>query len=83
MMQSKTGQSRRFLTIIKPMIEEDTKVSFRRMWDAITHSEELPGDLGQFLAVRSIPHFGEKISMNTFFAHTDRKVSCGKDERRW
>lgn len=55
----------KILTVIKPMIEENPKVSFRKMWDAVTHSDELPGDL-DISGSTFYPYFGEKISMNTF-----------------
>ena len=54
----------KILTIIKPMIEENSKVSFRRIWDAIINSDELPGDLDSSKSTFH-PHFGEKISRNT------------------
>ena len=54
----------KILTIIKPMIEENLKVGFRRMWDAITHSDELPGDL-ESSGSTFHPHFAEKITRNT------------------
>lgn len=55
----------KILTIIKPMIEENCKVSFRRMWDAITNNnDELPGDL-ESSGSTFHPHFGEKITRNT------------------
>ena len=54
----------KILAIIKPMIEENPKVEFRKMWDAITHSDELPGDL-ESSGSTFHPHFGEKITRNT------------------
>ncbi|KER07066.1 hypothetical protein AAA799E16_00231 [Marine Group I thaumarchaeote SCGC AAA799-E16] len=73
----------KILTIIKPMIEENCKVSFQKMWDAITHSEELPGDLDVSGATFH-PHFGEKITRNTFSKilrekfHAERLKDDGK-----
>ena len=73
----------KILTIIKPMIEENPKVSFRRMWDAITHSDELPGDL-ESSGSTFHPHFGEKITRNTFSRiltekfHAERMKDDGK-----
>lgn len=55
----------KILTVIRLMIEENPKVSFRKMWDAITHTDELPGELDNSGST-FYPHFGEKISMNTF-----------------
>ena len=54
----------KILSIIKPMIEENCKVSFRKMWDAITNSDELPGELDVSKSTFH-PHFGEKITRNT------------------
>jgi hypothetical protein len=54
----------KILTIIKPMIEENCKVSFRKMWEAIINSDELPGAL-DVSGSTFHPHFGEKITRNT------------------
>lgn len=73
----------KILAIIKPMIEENPKVEFRRMWEAITHSDELPGDLDSSGSTFH-PHFGEKITRNTFSGilkekfHAERERDVGK-----
>jgi hypothetical protein len=73
----------KILTIILPMIEENQKVEFRKMWEAITHSDELPGDLDSSGSTFH-PHFGEKITRNTFSNilrekfHAEREKDDGK-----
>jgi len=73
----------KILTIIKPMMEENSKVGFRRMWDAITHSDELPGDLDSSRST-FYPYFAEKITRNTLSSilkekfHAERMKDDGK-----
>ena len=54
----------KILTIIRPMLEESNKIEFRRIWEAITHSDELPGDLDTSGSTFH-PHFAEKITRNS------------------
>lgn len=54
----------KILTIIMPMLEESPKIEFRKIWEAITHSDELPGDLDTSGSTFH-PHFAEKITMNS------------------
>jgi hypothetical protein len=69
----------KILAIIKPMIEENPKVEFRKMWDAITHSDELPGDL-ESSGSTFHPHFGEKITRNTLSGILREKFHAGREK---
>lgn len=54
----------KILTIIKPMLEENLEIKLLKIWDAITHSDELPGDLDSTRRT-FYPHGDAKITLNS------------------
>ncbi len=54
----------KILTIIKQMLEENPEIELLKIWNAITNSDELPGDLDS-TARTFYPHGSAKITLNS------------------
>lgn len=72
----------KILAIIKPMLEENLEIEFFKIWNAVTDSDEIPGERDN-TGKTFYPHFGdEKITMNSLSRILTDKFHATKKSRR-